>query len=207
MAGVSLLVAVSVWHADGPTALDGHLRILQPWGQRTLPSGVGSLGWAIAGWVVDLGSAPAFLVGSALTLGVAAAWKDARGVLYCALAQPAVLGLVEFVGKEVVHRTRYGSLSYPSMHAAAVAALATTALVLLRRHGAHRTTLVKSAGGLAVVVGAVSLAILYRDFHEPTDVVGGVATGASVALLVAAVVFNPRWNGHAKAWRRHPSLG
>lgn len=193
MAALSVWLAVYVWRAEGPVGLDRDLRwILEPWGQHRLPSGQGSFRWAIAGYVAGFGSAPAFAAGSAVIVLVAAVWKDARGVIYCLVALPAVAGVVELLAKEVVHRTRYGSLSYPSMHAAGAAALATAGVLILHRRAAGRAILLGAAACSAVFVGSVSLAIVYRGFHEPTDVVGGVATGAAVALLAAAAVFGVR---------------
>lgn len=138
-----------------------------------------------------LGSAPVVLAGTAGATLAAAAWRDSRGMVYCLLAVPAVAVVVQLVLKPGVARTRYGSLSYPSMHAAGATALAVAAFVVIRRRYGGRTCLLLGLAGLVAAVVGVTVGVLHSGFHEPTDVIGGVSVGSAIALLLAALVLGP----------------
>lgn len=189
--GVGAGIAVAVWHHDGRVPLDhalsaalGRDSVLHPVA-RTLE--------LHAGWLADGGSARTVAVLSAAVVLVAISCRDARTALYCLITLPSVAAVVELLLKPLVHRTRYGFISYPSMHAAGVAALAVVVVVVVARRFRSRAVRLIAAAAAATVTLVVCGGVIYRGFHEVTDVVGGAAIGAGMALLLAVAVFRSRY--------------
>jgi hypothetical protein len=74
--------------------------------------------------------------------------------------------------------------SYPSGHATAAAAIATSSAYLLLRHDHIRwSDVVPLALGVPIAIGASRIAL---GKHWPTDVLGGFATGVAVGALTTA---------------------
>jgi membrane-associated phospholipid phosphatase len=144
-----------------------------------------------SGLMTAPGSAPGIAVLLALILGAGLVWRDGRAIVYTVATLGCVGGLVQFVLKPAVDRTRYGFISFPSMHCAGVTALGIAAVILIHRRYPSRRVLMASIAAAGTLVLVVSLGVVRRHFHEPTDVAGGIAVGASVALLSAAAAFGP----------------
>jgi undecaprenyl-diphosphatase len=134
-------------------------------------------------------------------LGVCAWWRVSRrretreaavtglaGLMWAPLAAAVALllnipirGFVERPRPSVEHRglevlaAGDGGYSFVSGHATLVMALAVGIFMVHRRYGLVGI-------GLAVVAG---ISRLYMGVHYPTDVVGGLALGTAVALLLA----------------------
>ena len=117
-----------------------------------------------------------------------AAVTGLAGLMWAPLAAAVALllnipirGFVERPRPSVEHRglevlgTGDGGYSFVSGHATLVMALAVGIFMVHRRYGLVGI-------GLAVVAG---ISRLYMGVHYPTDVVGGLALGTAVALLLA----------------------
>lgn len=118
-------------------------------------------------------------------------WWTAGWVAAAVLLVAPITALV----KELVGRQRpqfpgggaeYTSLAFPSGHAAGVAALVTTALLLAWPALAPRARRWWLAAGLALAV-LVGLTRIWLGVHWLSDVVGGGALGLGWTLLVAGV--------------------
>lgn len=147
-----------------------------------------------SGFMTAPGSAPGIAVYLAVIVGAGLLWRDLRAIVYAVTTLGVVGGLVQLVLKPAVDRTRYGFISFPSMHCAGVTVLGIAAVILVHRRYPSRRVLVASITAAATLVLVVSLGVVRRHFHEPTDVAGGITVGASVALLFAAVAFGPWLN-------------
>lgn len=77
------------------------------------------------------------------------------------------------------------SWSFPSGHSVATATIAIAAVIVLVRAGPKRRNLEMLAAAFAVVM---ALSRVYLRAHWLTDVAAGVALGAAVAILCAAVM-------------------
>jgi len=134
---------------------------------------------------------PVTVLTAALILACLAV-RRRRGAALACLAVPGAVALTEFVLKPLVGRTIHGAyLCFPSGHATASFALATTCAVLLARParrrlpGAVRLLLVLSA---AVVAAAVATAMVALGHHYFTDAVAGTAVGLGMVLLTALLI-------------------
>lgn len=148
---------------------------------------------------VTVGGKPVVVV--ALTLIVAAwAWRRHRDPILAAFCPIAVgaSSLVEKALKTVVGRSRpatamlahESSRSFPSGHATAATALATTvALVLIATGLPRRRRLVAVLAAYSVVISASRLVL---GVHFLTDVIAGTALGVGVPLAVALAVTSSR---------------
>ena len=137
--------------------------------------------------VAGIGSEIPVVVSVLVFAGWAATRRDWRGVAVALIGPSAALFLTELVLKPLVDReAANGTYSYPSGHATIVAALATTALLLVYRYVGPRFALLWSPYAIAVA-GAVAFAVVALRWHYVTDSVGGVALGVGVVLLVAVV--------------------
>jgi undecaprenyl-diphosphatase len=171
-------------------AVDAHVRSgLGPYeGQLHLLAGLGDL-------------VPVTVLTAALILACLAMRRRRAAALAC-LAVPGAVALTEFVLKPLVGRTIHGAyLCFPSGHATASFALATTCAVLLasperpRLPGAVRLLLVLAA---AVVATAVAVAMVALGHHYFTDAVAGTAVGVGMVLLTALLI--DRAAGSPRAW-------
>jgi undecaprenyl-diphosphatase len=103
------------------------------------------------------------------------------------LAAPLLAGLLGHLLKRSLPRSRptrarfsaHGDESFPSTHTAGMAALASTAAFVARRHGAGRW--VRAAAGLAVA--AVAIERIHTRAHWPMDVVAGALLGLGAENL------------------------
>ena len=134
---------------------------------------------------------PVTVLTAALILACLAV-RRRRGAALACLAVPGAVALTEFVLKPLVGRTIHGAyLCFPSGHATASFALATTCAVLLARParrrlpGAVRLLLVL---GAAVVAAAVATAMVALGHHYFTDAVAGTAVGLGMVLLTALLI-------------------
>lgn len=134
-----------------------------------------------------------------LVAGVALFVKNHRRAAYWTVGVMAVTSLATNVLKRLIERDRpvwdqpiqtLDTYSFPSGHAAGIAAAAGVAIVLVtmlvRRKGLRRA-LVLLALLLALVVGADRV---FLGVHNASDVVGGWLLGAGVVLL-GLFVFDP----------------
>jgi membrane-associated phospholipid phosphatase len=128
-----------------------------------------------------------------LSLGIASVMRR-RGVESADAVPRSALAawLTYHVVKSLVDRERPPSeqgktnddRSYPSGHATAAAAIATSsAFLLLRGDRAGQGSVMPAALGIPVLVGASRVAL---GKHWPTDILGGWATGVAVASHVTA---------------------
>ena len=123
-----------------------------------------------------------------MTAGVAVlagliVWRHDRLRTLACLVGPGLAVVLAEVLKIIVGRRLLGTLCWPSGSAAAVAAMV-TAVVLVVRGTARRLALVV---GSAVVVLEVIALVAYRS-HYPSDALGGVLVGVGSVLLVDAVL-------------------
>lgn len=181
-----LVLAVIVWHANHPVGLDrasAELRITA--GEEGLLGGHPRLARAAErlGTRTSVGLATAALVVVAL---ICRDWVVGVAAL---LAPVGSFVLTEYFAKPLINEPiPFGGRAFPSGHAAGVAAVAVSALVLsYRRWGAVGSIVVAPLAVAAVL--AVGLGVLALGFHPyPTDVAGGVALGATVVLGLTAVL-------------------
>jgi membrane-associated phospholipid phosphatase len=137
----------------------------------------------------DLGTpGPVALITAALVLACAAA-RRWTGAVLAAGAEPAAVGLTEYVLKPLVGRGAAESL--PSGHATSMFALAAICAILLlqpprrRAPGAVRWLLAIAA---LIVAGTVSAAMVAIGAHYFTDVVAGAAVGTGLVLACALIL-------------------
>lgn len=178
-----LVLTALVWRIDGPVRLD-----------RLTSRGLAKLGLLgrrdegllrshrLSVALADLGS-PVVVGGLALALGGLAVWWREREVAVLAVLGPACAGLLtELVAKPLIGRPAYGGGdTFPSGHAAGLAAVAMVAVVLVhRRRGRAASIPLAPLALVAVLAMGVSMVRLGR--HYPTDIAGGLALGAIVVL-------------------------
>jgi membrane-associated phospholipid phosphatase len=111
--------------------------------------------------------------------------RDRRRSLAC-LAGPALaVGLAELL-KIIVGRRLGGSLCWPSGSAAAIAAMVTAGVLVVRGRARWAAIVVAAAIEILEVIALVA----YRS-HYPTDCLGGVLVGVGCVLLADAVLHRP----------------
>lgn len=120
------------------------------------------------------------------------AMRRRRGAVLTCLAVPGAVALTEFVLKPLVGRTIHGAyLCFPSGHATASFALATTCAVLLAspaRPRLPRAVRLLLVLGAAVIAAAVATAMVALGHHYVTDAVAGTAVGVGMVLLTALLI-------------------
>ena len=180
---VTACLALAFGHQDRPDRLDA---AVDAWLRGALASYheqlhmLGELGGLV--WVTGLTAA---LVLACL---VARRW---RGAALAALAVPAAVALTEFALKPLVGRSIRGYASFPSGHATAMFALATTCAVLLASPSRPRLSLAVRLLLVAVatlVAAAVPVAMVALGDHYFTDIVAGTAVGIGTVLLTALLI-------------------
>jgi undecaprenyl-diphosphatase len=135
----------------------------------------------------DLGTlGPVTLMTLALILACLAT-RRWSGAILAVIAEPAAVGLTEYVLKPAIGRVADGWLSFPSGHATSMFGLAAICAVLLtgpdrRLPAALRWLLILAAFAVAAAVSVTMVAI---GAHYFTDVVGGTAVGIGVVLACA----------------------
>lgn len=128
-----------------------------------------------------------------------------RGAALAGLAVPAAVALTEFALKPLVGRTIGGYPCFPSGHATAMFALATTGTVLLAgpsRPGLPRAVRALLAAGAVLVAAAVPTAMVALGYHYFTDTLAGTAVGTGITLAAALVIDRARRSapaGHGAA--------
>ena len=133
---------------------------------------------------------------TAMTAALVAACLVARrwrGAALAGLAVPAASALTESVLKPLIDRTigYPGYPSFPSGHATAMFALATTCTVLLagpsrpRLPGVLRLLL---GLGAVLIAATVGIAMVGLGYHYFTDIVAGTAVGIGMVLLTALLI-------------------
>jgi membrane-associated phospholipid phosphatase len=128
-----------------------------------------------------------------LTMLIAKRLRAQRVEAASAVPKSALLAWLSYHAvKTLTHRERPPSQdgkanddrSYPSGHATAAAAIATSAAYLmLQRDHSRWTDVLPAAVGVPLAIGASRVAI---GKHWPTDVLGGFVTGAAVAAHTTA---------------------
>jgi membrane-associated phospholipid phosphatase len=171
-------------------AVDAHVRSgLAPYqGQLHLLAELGDL-------------VPVTVLTAALILACLAT-RRRRGAALACLAVPGAVALTEYVLKPLVGRTIHGAyLCFPSGHATASFAMATTCAVLLAspaRRGLAGAVRLLLALGAAVVAADVATAMVALGHHYFTDAVAGTAVGVGTVLLTA--LFIDRAARSPRAW-------
>jgi len=169
--------------------------VIDSWGFSVFPNVLHN---AFLRAMSDLGEAPV-TAGVAL---VAAAWiwRRDRSRAFACLGGPALaIGLAELC-KLLVDRKFHGALCWPSGTAAAVTAVATVVVLVVRGPGRA----VAVAIGLAVVTFEVVALVAFR-WHYLTDAFGGVVLGVGCVLFVDAVFHRLR-RPHRRSRRARPPL-
>jgi membrane-associated phospholipid phosphatase len=178
---VTGLVGASVWHSR-------RLGTVDAWALRELGAH-SERGFRLAS-AISAGARPVAIVASLAIF--AFAWRSLprRAGIVLALASPAAALAAEKLLKPVVARqpTGYDVFLYPSGHLAVTTALALTATLVARSAGLRPWTraAVATAGGVLVLV--LARARLAEFVHSLSDVVGGMATGVAVTLVIALLL-------------------
>ncbi len=192
-------VAALVWHSD-------RLGWLDRWVLREIPRhSHGYLGFRVAS-VISAGLPP-LVVGAALTATLLSLLVLRRrdAVILSAVAPPATLAAGVVLKHVVARRWSQGSeLLYPSGHLAMATTIALVVVLVTRVAGLQRPlkAVVTAFVGLFVLV--MAWARLTETVHSLSDVVGGIATGATVTLGVALALsaWPPRRPGVTKGGLR-----
>lgn len=116
------------------------------------------------------------------------------------LAAAGTIGLASVFNtgiKDLVHRVRPDFLppleiepgySFPSGHAALSVVAYGIFAVLIAHSSLPRSVKVVAIGALALLIGLIGLSRIYLGVHYPSDVLGGLLTGATIVLLFEALV-------------------
>jgi membrane-associated phospholipid phosphatase len=92
--------------------------------------------------------------------------------------------------KPLVGRTDHGDFTFPSGHTTGITAIATIVAVIVISLGRNRL-IVSSLVAISVVVASgalMSISLLSRHLHYPTDTLGGFLTAIVVVLAVALCI-------------------
>ena len=161
---------------------------------------------AVVNWLPDLGTLkPVTLMTLALVLACVATHRWS-GAILAAVAEPAAIGLTEYVLKPSIGQAMWWgtSHSYPSGHATGMFALAAIFAVLLFDPPGRRvpgvTLLLLVFIAVLLLAAAVAAAMVAIGAHTFTDAVGGAAVGTGMVMacalaldLVAEVLRGGRW--------------
>jgi len=138
----------------------------------------------------------------------------ARNRVRLAIALALVMGLAPLSAELLKHAlahshvaigyTRLGAASYPSGHATAATALALSAALVVP---ARRRALALLCA--LALIAAVGVALLIREWHLPSDVLGGYLLGVAwISLALAAVRASQIcWPRTGRATRATPAAG
>jgi len=139
--------------------------------------------------LVRLGD-PVPVVVVAAALAVVAFLLGRRRLALLAVAGPGLTGVATTVLKPAVGRVLKGDFAYPSGHAGAATALGIVAALLVVSvvpMGRLGQVLVVGAGALATG-GLMSVGLTLRDWHYPTDTVGGFCLATVIVLGLALLL-------------------
>lgn len=145
-------------------------------------------GGTVAELVARLGSPVPVAVLLVVLAAVAYRWRGRRALVLSVLGPLAAMATTSLVLKPLIGRTRGVELAYPSGHTTAVASLAVTVAVLVLSSRMRRGRRWAVAVTLAGLVAAVAVALIGRDVHFPTDVVGGLGVAVAVVPTVAMLL-------------------
>ena len=141
------------------------------------------------GLLIGLGD-PTVVVVTAVLLAGLCLWLGRRRLALLAIAGPGLTGLVTTLTKPLVDRTLDGDLAYPSGHTGGATALGLVAALLVvsllepRPAGGVLTV----AGGGLVAGGGMAILLVARDWHYPTDTIGGFCAAVAAVLGSALIL-------------------
>lgn len=210
MTAALLALTVDVWRTNAPVALD---RAATRLGFGAGEEGLLGHDPRLARIAESIGSPMTVGIGAFAVLFVALVLRDWTGAAVALLAPVGAFFIIEYLAKPVINDPiPYGGRSYPSGHAAGVAAVATAAvLVFYRRWGIWGAVAFTPVAIVAVLI--VGLGVLGLNFHHyATDVIGGAVLGAADALILRAVFAAGSRHIHSSATRdptpgAHPHSG
>jgi membrane-associated phospholipid phosphatase len=107
-----------------------------------------------------------------------------------AIAGPGLTGVVTSVLKPLVGRLLRGDFAFPSGQAGGATAFGLVAALLLISvlHVGRTSAALILAAGAVLTGGAMALALIVRDWHYPTDTIGGFCTAVAVVLGTALLI-------------------
>ncbi len=184
MAATFVVLTANVWHANRDVALDRAAAKL-----GIVPGEEGPLGrdHRRAELAEQLGSRRGVGLATVALVGLAMLWREWVLALVGFLAPVACFVIIEYVAKPVINESiPFGGRAYPSGHAAGVAAVVVSGLVLVYRRWGGLAALLLAPVAVAAVV-TVGLGVLALRFHHyPTDVLGGAVLASTVVLALTA---------------------
>jgi membrane-associated phospholipid phosphatase len=165
--------------AGGADVLPGDLEV-----REDLIEGTSARLYEILLWANYAGSWHGLLPGFVVLLLVS---RAGRQYWWLWSVVPVAAAFLEFCVKQLVDRPRPNSAfpGFPSGHVTAVTAFAVVALYLAERGGVSRGARVGLLAALATLVALVGLARINLHAHWPSDLVGGVLLGTTVAAAAA----------------------
>ena len=180
-----------VWHDADP----GPANALDRWGRRAVGAGltrllrdvhVASVADRIFPRLADMGSARE-VAAVAIVLGLIGLVKrDGTALALSVLGPLVAVAITEYAAKPLVGRVRDGAYQYPSGHCTGASAVGTVGVLLLWRYGGRPA--VGRLGWLFIVPPVLVLVAVQRlRFHDLTESVAGLATGAGTVLAVEAL--------------------
>lgn len=197
-----VLLTADVWHANRQVGLDRAAAKIGMVAGEPGPLGSDPRRVELA---ERLGSRRGVGLATAALVGLALLWREWLAGLVCLLAPVACFAIIEYVAKPLINEPiPFGGRAYPSGHAAGVAAVGVSGIVLLYRRwgglGAILFAPVACAAVMTVGYGVLAL----RFHHYPTDVMGGAALAATVVLTLTALLWSTKswWTSdRISAWR------
>jgi membrane-associated phospholipid phosphatase len=139
--------------------------------------------------LLSLGNPPQVVV-IAVVLAAVAQVLGRHRLALLAIVGPGLTGAATSALKPLVGRILRGDFTYPSGHAGVATAFGlVTALLLISVLHLGRTSaaLILAAGAL-LAGGVMAAALIVRDWHYPTDTIGGFCTAVAVVLGTALLI-------------------
>jgi membrane-associated phospholipid phosphatase len=138
--------------------------------------------------MADLGSTGPLMFLTVLAAVLAVSMRRPRALLLLILALPVAIGITEWVIKPLVHRTKDGSLVFPSGHTTGVSAFAFVVAILMLdpTYGVVRRFVqgLVALGALLLAV-SVAAALASSGFHYAMDTVGGACVALATVLWLS----------------------
>lgn len=141
-------------------------------------------------YLVILGDWKVFVVGVAALVAVAWRRNDPRLALLCLLAPVFAEVVVQCIGKPTFFRLGGGRYGYPSGHVTAATAVASVALVVLRRLRGRAAFLRWLPVAVACCV-LVAVGVVVANMHSPHHAVAGLFSGVGAVAFWAAMLLRP----------------